>query len=224
MTRRSNWPSFARTELRCFSALPANGLTSRLTLLPVCFSYASTAFEKPANHGDWLMTIVIGTTFGVRTGVARASARRPRRRAAQLRTRPSGRASRTHVEGAARQFRGERSCHSSWGLAARRCSDRWFATRTRAHFRLRKLTARCNVYTNKQMVFVSRRRRNRGGGRRAARRVSGRGRGTRRVRSRSRRSRCITRSRRTCSFICAPDAGRRGSSCRPRSRSAVTTA
>ena len=50
--RPSRAPSCAASR-----ALPANGLTSRLTLLPVSFSYASTTFEKPPNHGDWLMTI-----------------------------------------------------------------------------------------------------------------------------------------------------------------------
>jgi hypothetical protein len=38
MIRRSYWPCLARTELRCFSSEPANGLTSSSTLLPLSFS------------------------------------------------------------------------------------------------------------------------------------------------------------------------------------------
>ena len=38
MIRTSYCPCLARTELRCFSSEPANGLTSSSTLLPVSFS------------------------------------------------------------------------------------------------------------------------------------------------------------------------------------------
>src|SRR3981081_640437 len=62
MIRRSYRPLLARTELRCFSSDPANGLTSSSTLLPVPFSYDSTVRRKLSNQGDWLMTMVIGAT------------------------------------------------------------------------------------------------------------------------------------------------------------------
>ncbi len=38
MISTSYWPRWARTELRCFSSEPANGLTSSSILLPLSFS------------------------------------------------------------------------------------------------------------------------------------------------------------------------------------------
>src|SRR5450631_3839281 len=74
MIRRSYCPFAARTEFRCFSSDPANGLTSSSTLLPVSFSYSSTVLRKLSNQGDWLMTMVIGATLA-----AAANRRLPKR-------------------------------------------------------------------------------------------------------------------------------------------------
>ena len=51
ITSRSYCPCAARTELRCFSSEPANGLTSRSTLLPVSFSYSADSLAEAVEPG-----------------------------------------------------------------------------------------------------------------------------------------------------------------------------